>query len=161
VTVALTLHWFDHDRRHAEVRRVVRPGGVLACWTDHFQTVSPEVDAVVRRLYTEILGGYWSPERRLVQAGYGTLLYPFEEVAPPPFGMVQVWDLPRLLGYLGTWSSSQRYWTLVGAAPINVIRAHLEATRGDPSQVGQVVLLLHLRVGMITERSPGLGERGP
>src|SRR5271157_1406269 len=53
VTVAHALHWFDHDRFYAEVRRVVRPSGILACWTYHHQTVSPEVDAVVRRLMAQ------------------------------------------------------------------------------------------------------------
>jgi hypothetical protein len=100
------------------------------------------------------------------KGGYRSLRFPFKEVTPPRFRLVQKWDRHRLaarLGtwYLSTWSLSKRYWTLVGAVPINVIRAHLEATRGAPSQVGQVVLPLHLRVGMITERSPDLGWRGP
>lgn len=30
---ALTVHWFKPDAFHAELRRVMRPGGVFACWT--------------------------------------------------------------------------------------------------------------------------------
>lgn len=33
ITVAQALHWFDQDRFHAEVRRVLKPEGVLAAWT--------------------------------------------------------------------------------------------------------------------------------
>jgi ubiquinone/menaquinone biosynthesis C-methylase UbiE len=32
VTVAQALHWFERDRFYQEVRRVLRPSGVLAAW---------------------------------------------------------------------------------------------------------------------------------
>ena len=102
VTVALALHWFDHDRFYADVRRVVRPSGILACWTYHLQTVSPEVDAVVRRLYADILGPYWPPQVRHIEDGYRSLPFPFEEFTPPPFQLVQEWDMNRLAAYMGT-----------------------------------------------------------
>jgi hypothetical protein len=57
-------------------------------------------------------------------------------------------DLPRLLGYLGTWSSAQRYQAQSGSDPIDLIRADLEAAWGDPAQVREVVWALHLRMGM-------------
>jgi len=102
VTVALALHWFDHDRFYADVRRVVRPSGDLACWTYHLQTVNHEVDAVVRRLYADILGPYWSPQVRYIEDGYRSLPFPFEEFTPPPFRLVQEWDMDRTAAYLGT-----------------------------------------------------------
>ena len=110
----------------------------------------PEVDAVVHRLYTDILGSYWPPERQLVEAGYRTLPFPFEEVAPPSFEMKQKWDLRRLLGYIGTWSSAQRYRAQVGSDPIDLIRADLGAAWGDLSEEHEVVWPLHLRVGRAT-----------
>ena len=58
-------------------------GGILAAWCYQLHTVSPEVDAVIRRLYADILGSYWPPERRLVEQGYRTLPFPFEEIEPP------------------------------------------------------------------------------
>jgi SAM-dependent methyltransferase len=154
VTVAQALHWLDLPSFYAEVRRVSVPGGVIAVWCYQLHTIGPEVDAVVHRLYTEILGDYWPPERRLVEEGYRTLPFPFAEVAPPPFEMVQAWDLPRLLSYLGTWSSSQRYRAQVGTDPIDLIRADMEAAWGGPSQVREVVWPLHLRVGIISGTKP-------
>ncbi|HEX6397189.1 MAG TPA: class I SAM-dependent methyltransferase, partial [Steroidobacteraceae bacterium] len=38
VTVAQALHWFDFDRFYAEVRRVCRPGGLLAVWAYELPT---------------------------------------------------------------------------------------------------------------------------
>jgi SAM-dependent methyltransferase len=152
VTVALALHWFDHDRFYEEVRRVVRPGGVLACWTYHLQTVSPEVDAVVRRLYTDILGPYWSPEVRHIENGYRSLPFPFEEITPPRFRLAQKWDSNRLAAYMDTWSGSQRYRKETGRDAIDEIRGELTASWGDPSEEREVAWDLHLRVGRVDQR---------
>jgi hypothetical protein len=57
-------------------------------------------------------------------------------------------DLPRLLGYLGTWSSAQRYQTQVGSNPLDLIRTDMGSAWDDPDQVREVVWALHLRVGM-------------
>jgi ubiquinone/menaquinone biosynthesis C-methylase UbiE len=32
VAVASAFHWLDHQRFYAEVRRVAKPGGILAAW---------------------------------------------------------------------------------------------------------------------------------
>jgi ubiquinone/menaquinone biosynthesis C-methylase UbiE len=33
ITAAAAAHWFPHDAFHAEVRRVLKPGGIVALWT--------------------------------------------------------------------------------------------------------------------------------
>ena len=49
VTVSAALHWFDRPRFFAEVRRVTRPGAILAVWS-YFQTrIEPAIDAVLVR----------------------------------------------------------------------------------------------------------------
>ncbi len=50
VTVAQALHWFEFDKFYAEVRRVCRPGGLLAAWTYDLHSVSPTIDVVLNRL---------------------------------------------------------------------------------------------------------------
>src|SRR5215831_1555408 len=47
VTVAQALHWFDFDRFYAEVRRVARPGGLLAVTCYYEPSVGPGVDPVL------------------------------------------------------------------------------------------------------------------
>jgi SAM-dependent methyltransferase len=38
---AQAYHWFDHDRAHAELARVIRPGGVFAAvWNDRDESVN-------------------------------------------------------------------------------------------------------------------------
>jgi SAM-dependent methyltransferase len=109
LTAAQAFHWFKVDAFFAEARRILKPGGVLAFWSYALARISPAVDAVVMRLYRDVLGPYWEPERRLVESGYRETSLPFPELAAPPFEMTAEWSLERLAGYLGTWSALQAY----------------------------------------------------
>ena len=115
MTVAQALHWFDLPRFYAEVRRVTQPDGVVAVWCYQLHSITPDIDAIVNRYYTDIVGADWPPERRLVEEGYRTLAFPFEEITPPPFHMVHRWNLSQVLGYVGSWSATQRYQKRTGA----------------------------------------------
>lgn len=147
VTVAQALHWLDVDRFYAEARRVLTPGGLVAAWCYNMLEVEPRVNAIVGRYYSGVVGPYWPPERRLLEAGYRTLPFPFAAIDPPAFYMHAEWDLTDLLGYLGTWSASQRYAAARGADPLDGIRSDLAAAWGEASAVRTVRWPLHLRVG--------------
>jgi hypothetical protein len=45
------------------------------------QTVDPSVDAVVGKLYKDVLGPYWLPEIRHVEEGYRSVAFPFDPVS--------------------------------------------------------------------------------
>jgi SAM-dependent methyltransferase len=152
VTVAQALHWFDLPRFYHEVRRVARRDGIVAVWCYQLHTVNPEVDAIVHRFYTDIVGPDWPPERRLVEEGYRTLGFPFHEIAPPSFQMVHHWDLNHVLGYLSSWSSTQRYQKRTGADPLDLIRGELSTAWGGPESTRDVTWPLHLRVGRVSPR---------
>ncbi len=149
VTVAQALHWFDLPAFYAEVRRVARPDAVLAVWCYEMHSITPKIDAIVSRLYHDIVGAYWPPERKLVENGYATLAFPFEERISPPFRMAEHWDFSRFLGYLGTWSSVKRYQCSTGADPIDLVRLELEAAWGDLTLTRNVIWPLHVRAGVI------------
>jgi ubiquinone/menaquinone biosynthesis C-methylase UbiE len=131
LVVAQALHWFEHQRFYAEVRRVVAPGGVFAAWSYDLPSITPEVDAVVHALGRVRLAPYWEPERRLVETGYRTLAIPFHELAPPPFEMQLDWTFDHLVGYLGTWSPRQRYLKEHGTDPLVAVLPVLRAAWGD------------------------------
>ncbi len=80
VTVAQALHWFDRPRFWAEVRRVLRPGGVIAVWTYVMLQIAPREfpfeefaapNVVIEQSVTlDEVAGYirtWSATRRFVQ----------------------------------------------------------------------------------------------
>ena len=150
VTVAQALHWIDLTSFYAEVRRVARPRGILAVWCYQLHNISPEIDAIVTRLYSDIVGPYWPPERKIVEDGYRTIAFPFDELTTPGFELVHSWDLEHLLGYMGSWSSTQRYRKQIGADPLPLIAQDLEAAWGDPAMTRNVIWPLHLRVGRIS-----------
>ena len=147
VTVAQALHWFDLTSFYQEFKRVARPGGVLAVWCYQIQHVTPEIDAIIHRLYAGIVGDYWPPERRIVEEGYQTLPFPFEELTAPEFQMVHSWNLEHLMGYFASWSSTQRYRKQTGADPLVLIADDLKAAWGDPERTRDVVWPVSLRVG--------------
>ena len=149
VTVAQAIHWFDHQRFYAEVRRVLKPGGVLAVWTYGLLQITPALDAVIRHLYEDIVDAYWPPERRLVEAAYRTLPFPFDEIPPPAFAIDLPWSLDDLLGYLGTWSATQRFMKTHSANPVDHIAEDLTLAWGNLAEKKTTHWQLYLRVGRV------------
>jgi len=147
VTVAQALHWFDLDAFYAEAHRVLKPTGVLAVWTYAALQINLEVDAVVHRYYAEIVDRYWPPERRIVEQGYRTIPFPFDEEQPPDITLALEWSLDDLLGYLGTWSATQRFVKMQGTNPLDQIKDALSRAWGTPLEKKQTRWPLHLRVG--------------
>lgn len=138
VGVSQALHWFDLDAFHAEVRRVAKPGALLAISAYGNCSVSHEVDAVERRLYADTLGPDWPPERTLVDTGYRDLPFPFTRVESPSFMMRADWNLAQFLAYLRSWSATQRYQKRTGSDAVQAATPELAAAWGDPEQVRAV-----------------------
>lgn len=149
VTVAQALHWFDLACFVAEVRRVAGPGALFTAWCYANCRVIPAVDAVIAYLYDDILGAYWSPERRLVDEGYASLGIPFAPIAAPDFEMCVDWNARQLLAYLSSWSAAQRYLRTTGNDPIAMIADELIAAWGDAASTQPVRWQLAVRAGRI------------
>jgi len=147
VTVAQALHWFDLPAFYAEARRVLAPGGAVAAWCYNLLDTGPRINAVIGRYYSQVVGEYWPPERRLLEAGYRTLPFPFREIEAPRFEMTAEWTLDHLLGYLGTWSATERYRRVRGEDPLALVADGLRAAWGDPEEARRVRWPLYLRVG--------------
>jgi ubiquinone/menaquinone biosynthesis C-methylase UbiE len=146
ITVAQALHWFDLEKFYAEVRRVLKPGGVIAATAYKLATVSRAVDAVVNRYYSEIVGSYWPAERALVEK-FEELAFPFALIETPPFEMVAEWSVEELLGYLGTWSATQRFMAAEKRDPLAEVEPELREVWGE--QPRRVVWPLTVRVGIL------------
>src|SRR5512145_600064 len=83
VTVAVAIHWFNFDEFYREVRRVLKPNGVLAAWTYSLTEISPEIDLLIQHYYRDVVGAYWPERIRYLEERYETLPFPFEEIIPP------------------------------------------------------------------------------
>jgi SAM-dependent methyltransferase len=149
ITVAQAVHWFDLDRFYDEVRRVARPGGVIAIWSYGLAEITPDVDAAVHYLYSDVLGTYWPPERSVIEDGYRTVPFPFPELPTPHFQMTARWSLTDLIGYLGTWSSTQAFIKQHGSNPLDLVEGRLKNAWGSPETVREVSWPLFVRAGRI------------
>lgn len=149
VCVSQALHWFDLEAFHAEVRRVAKPGALLAVSAYANCSVSSAVDAVERVLYADTLVGDWPPERALIDAGYAGLPFPFTPVETPTFAMHADWTLDQYLTYLRSWSATQRHIKTHGADPVAGATLALQHAWGDPQRVRRVRWPFLTRVGRV------------
>jgi SAM-dependent methyltransferase len=147
VTVAQAVHWFDVPRFFEQAKRVLRRRGICAVWCYTHTQISPSVDAVVYDFYYNVVGPYWPRERVLVDDGYRSLAFPFEEIEPPAFAIQLEWSLDDLFGYLSTWSPVRRYIAANGSDPMELVRAPLVEAWGDLSESRPVALPISMRAG--------------
>jgi len=147
-TVGQALHWFDLGRFYAEVERVLKPGGLFAAWTYQLNRIDPAVDRAVFRLYEEVVGPYWPPERVHVEQGYRELPFPFHEVSAPDIVIRRRMNLQDYLSYLGTWSAVRRYMVEQGADPLALVEDDFRAAWGDPEEVHTIEWPLVIRAGV-------------
>lgn len=112
---AQAAHWFDWPRYVAEVARVARPGALAALVG--YGGLRVAGDLLIERYYRVTTAGYWPAGREHVDNGYRDLVWPWPEVAAPAMDMVMAWTREELLGYIATWSATQRLTAAVGPAP--------------------------------------------
>jgi ubiquinone/menaquinone biosynthesis C-methylase UbiE len=154
IMVAQALHWFDLDRFYAEAKRVLKPRSVFAASAYRFLHITPAVDDLVnRRYYNEIVGPFWPAERALIM-NFEEIPFPFPEQETPAFEMKVDWTLDHLLGYLRSWSATQRFIAANRRDPLEEIAAELGAAWGDTKQSRRVIWPLTLRVGVKTTPEP-------
>ena len=148
VTVAQAMHWFDLPKFYAEVKRVLRPGGVLAVWAYGINEVEgTAVNALVQDYYVNIVGPYWPPERKLVEEGYRTVPFPFTEIVTPPFRMEARWTCEQLIGYFSTWSATNRFIKAKSFNPLKALAVKLGKVWGEANATRLVTWPLPVRVG--------------
>lgn len=147
VTVAQALHWFNPPRFFAEAERVLKPGGVLAVWSYELMTApeNPAIDAAISRYYRETVGSYWPPERRHVENGYRDLALPFPEIKTPAFTMRVSWTLEHVIGYLRSWSATQKFVEINGADPTEGPKAELADLWESPGSARELLWPIALK----------------
>ena len=149
VAVAQALHWFCNESFSAEVKRVLKPGGLFAAWTYTLLRAEPELDARVQDFYTHVVGPYWPPERRWVDLGYRDMPFPFEDIATPGFEIRLDWTLPDLLAYLRTWSATQRCIGKTGSDPCLALGVRLREIWPDAETRKRIIWPIALRCGRL------------
>ena len=110
ITVAQAVHWFDSAAYHREVRRVARPGAVLAEWGYQLcRLETPELTQLLDEFHDETSAPYWDANRRHIENEYANLPFPFVGVQQARFSVVKHWTAEDMLNYLRTWSATANY----------------------------------------------------
>lgn len=134
LTVAQALHWFDFDSFCGELDRVLKQGAIFAAWSYGIHSISPDIDSLIGYLYEDIIGSYWTPERRMVEDGYAGYDFPFQEIQAPSFKLSKCWSIEQVLAYLNSWSAVQRYQREKGSNPVEAIEKPLTDLWGEQAQ---------------------------
>jgi SAM-dependent methyltransferase len=152
VTVAQALHWLDLDAFHSEVKRVLRPNGILAVVSYGSASLDdPALSALFAQHEFGIMGRYWPARRQFVGEGIRTLAFPFRELTPPDIPLEASWTLAELVGYVRSWSATARYLKERGADPSLELEAALRSHWGPPERRRVVRWPLVVRVGRMEE----------
>jgi SAM-dependent methyltransferase len=149
VTVAVAVHWFDLPGFYKEVRRVLKPQGVIAVWTYQFPIVTEEIVEIVRVYYRDVLACCWPEQIKYVEQKYQNLPFPFAEIQAPAFQMKAEWDLMQFAGFLSSWSAAGRYLEEKGTHPLEEIWTRLKDAWGEEDRLREVVWPLYIRVGRV------------
>jgi SAM-dependent methyltransferase len=147
VTAAQAAHWFDLPRFYAQVRRVLVPGGAVALVTYGRQELQGAVDHRFQQFYVEEIGPFWPPERALVDQGYRTLDFPFDELPTPPLEIRREFTLTELLGYVATWSAARRARNSGRGDLLQRFGTELAAVWGDPQTARTARWPVNVRLG--------------
>jgi len=150
ITVGTAVHWFDFDAFYQEVRRVGKPGGILAVWTYYFPVITPEIDRWLEYFYWESLDGYWPKRIHFLEERYETLPFPFDEIKPPEFEMKATWGLDNMIGFLTSWSAVKKLVEVQGDSAFEAPFKDLENLWGDKTEKREIRWPLHFRIGKLT-----------
>ena len=151
ITVAAAAHWFTFDPFYEEVRRIARPGGVIAMWSYYNFESEPAIAEVMDRYADVIVHSYW-PERlvKYNKPRYKTLPFPFPLIESPQFYAEAHWTMQEVLGFSSTWSATQRYYAHHGKEALDLIVDDLASAWGDPDRRVHIRWPLHMLVGRIS-----------
>ncbi|WP_333820942.1 class I SAM-dependent methyltransferase [Ohtaekwangia sp.] len=148
ITVAQALHWFDRDKFYKEVKRVGKPGGILAVWGYALLYIEPAIDDIITNFYSNTVGPFWDDARRLVEQEYKTIEFPFPEITTPKFSIDVTWSLEHLAGYLESWSATQKYIHKHQANPVSAVVESLRK-HWEPAEIKTVSFPVFMRMGVI------------
>ena len=147
ITVAQAVHWFEHAAYHAEVRRVARPGAVLAEWGYGLIQIDAEIDPLIRHFYRETMGPYWDENRWHIDDEYARIPFPFADVRRARFAVRRQWSAAWFLGYLRTWSSVAKYQQERGTDAVALLADELTQRWGAGER--EVVFPVFARAGRV------------
>jgi hypothetical protein len=104
----------------------------------------------VRRFYSDVVGPFWPPERRITEERYQTIEFPFAEFAAPNFVIEQPLTLDEVAGYIRTWSAARAFVKERGQDPVEGLLDELAPVWGSSLQSRWARWPVAMRIGRVT-----------
>jgi ubiquinone/menaquinone biosynthesis C-methylase UbiE len=147
ITVAQAVHWFDFDKFYAQVKRVLKANGIIAVWAYGIPTISKELDKIIKNFHDNIVGEFWLAENKLIDKEYSTIPFPFKEIKTPEFFIKKQVTLSETLGYLRSWSATQKYIDKYKENPLELLSQKLQEHWQNTETEKEMAWKLILKVG--------------
>lgn len=148
ITIATAIHWFDFEKFYLECNRILKKDGILAAWSYGWhECEKKEITDIIQKIGKVILKDYWSSQPKLIWNEYQTIPFPFLEIKHPKFQQTLQWNMHELIGYLTTWSATQKYIKSKNSHPVEEVIHELQTTWGDPFSKKQFTCPLFMRLG--------------
>jgi len=110
ITVAQALHWFKLDQFYKEVKRVLKPNGVLAVWVYGLVEVENKTaNEVIKKLHWETVGDYWDFDRKWLCDLYPNYNMPLKDFEKHFLSINKSMTLADFVHYVDTWSALKVY----------------------------------------------------
>lgn len=148
IVIAQAIHWFHFDEFYKEVKRVLKPDGIIAVLGYGLFSSIPQVDDIIQKFYVDVVGSYWDPERRYLDERYESIPFPFNELEIGRHDTKLMWGVDDILGYINTWSAIQHYVKKNGHNPSPMIEADLIKAFNGASQI-EISIEIFNRVGTL------------
>jgi SAM-dependent methyltransferase len=148
ILIAQALHWFDHEKFYAAVRRVAKANALIVAVMYDLAEVTPDIDHVIHTFYRGAIGPYWPGDRRHIDTHYRSIAWPFAPVTLMVPPIQAHWSLDDLLHYIGTWSAVTRFKADGHPDPLPALNAELMPLWAD-DQIHMVQWPLHTLAGRV------------
>ena len=149
IIAAQAAHWFDLPRFYSEVRRISKPGAILALISYGVPHIEGAANPCFQRFYWQKTTPFWPPERQHVETAYAKLSFPFELLRFPELSIQRDWNFEQLMGYLKTWSATQRAFAEGQSELLNEFGEELATTWGAPETQRRVSWPIAVKLGRL------------
>jgi ubiquinone/menaquinone biosynthesis C-methylase UbiE len=149
ITIAQAIHWFDFDNFYKEVKRVAKPGAIIAAFSySMFRAEDKVIDDIIQRFYADS-SPYWDPERKYIDEQYKTIPFPFKEIDAPIFYIQYEWTVDQVIGYMRTWSANQHYLKKFGVELVNESLKSELAAYWPAGETNRLRFPVYMRIGTV------------
>jgi ubiquinone/menaquinone biosynthesis C-methylase UbiE len=137
ITIAQAYHWVKHDEFAKEVKRIGKPGAIVAVWGYNlFRSANKEVIKLIDEFYYNVTDPYWEPERKYIENNYQTVPFDFAEInSDKKFRMTVNWSAEQVEGYLNTWSAIKKFMRVNNYNPVTELMARVREVWGSNEKV--------------------------